>query len=184
MATLTEQELVALANEKVDIERACQLVNVDALLGTKNYCPFGEIYHADGGRTRSFRLYSDTNSGWCFACSTYFTPVILVSRIRGVPESDAAEFLLESVGYVAPDPESRWAALMDQGLAFDHAAEREALKVFCARIDPGWESRQFDPNFAALLTKCFTPLGKVQNREDLQRWRDTTRSVMSKALTQ
>lgn len=188
MATMTSQEMVDVANSRVGIVKACQIIGMDApdfgAGSVKLYCPFGEMYHTDGGRTRAFKVYPNTNSAWCFACSKFYTPVMLVSQARDVSESDAAEYLLDITGYVAPDSESRWKALMEQTLDFDHAAEREALKLFCARLDPQWPSRQFEPDIAALLTKCFTPLGKVATQDDLQRWRETTRSVMTKALTQ
>lgn len=181
------RERVRLANERMGIAAACRFIGMHMgdfdIYSVKTYCPFGELMHEDGGRSKAFRVYPGTNSAWCFACNQYYTPVKLVAFDRDIPEPAAAEIILEEVGYVAPDIESRWAAATAQTASVDTDGMANALKTYCARIAPDWEVRQFDDDIASMLRRCLAPLSKVTNDEEARQWLDTTKLVMHKALS-
>lgn len=141
-------------------------------------CPFDN--------ERAFRVYGESNSAYCFACSKKYTPVSLIAEHRGVSIEEAATILIEKAEregrWRPPTPEGRWEALVNQPFVFDRASEAEALKLFCARIDKNWGSTQFEPRIAVRLTRCLEALEKVGSTDDLNQWRTITRSAMKKAL--
>lgn len=69
MAGYSRNDLVRKANEVVSIYAVCDKAGVDysSYLGSraKLFCPFGAITHMDGGATRAFRIYEETNTAYC-----------------------------------------------------------------------------------------------------------------------
>ena len=89
-----EKSVIDLANERITIIEACNMLGMDvhdfSIASLKVWCPFGHLYHSDGGTTKAMRIYPATNSAWCFACNLYFTPVKLIAMDRGIPDQQAA----------------------------------------------------------------------------------------------
>lgn len=69
MAALTPRERIQLANERMSITQACRFIGMHLgdfeIASVKTYCPFGELLHEDGGRSKAFRVYPETNSAYC-----------------------------------------------------------------------------------------------------------------------
>lgn len=187
MAERTARETIQLANERMTITQACRFIGMDlgdfSFTSAKLYCPFGELMHEDGGRSKSFRVYSDTNSAYCFACVMAYRPVSLVAMDKDVPEVVAAEMILEETGYIAPDFMSRWEAATREEVRVDRDALEEALRTYCARIDPEWEFRQLDPEVVSVFRKCLEASRNVSNEEESRQWLDVTKKVMNKILS-
>lgn len=177
---------IFIANDRMGIMDAAKLVGMDVSSGdfqvAKHYCPFGTVFHLDGGASRAFKFYLETNSAWCFACSIYFTPTKLIALDRDLTEAEAAEVILEEIGYVEPTVEARWDAATAVKDIVDTDYLAEALKVYCARIDPNWESRQFDENVSKVLQACLelSPMANTTKLAD--EWLSTTKTVMSRVL--
>lgn len=180
------RERINIANERMDIIATCRFIGMHlgdfAVQSIKTYCPFGEMLHADGGRSKSFRVYPATNSAYCFACAMVFTPVRLVATERDIPEATAAEILLEEVGYVAPDYLSRWDAAWNPEVTVDTDGLANALKLACARMSQNWEEVQFDDSVSSVLQKCLAPLSKVTTEDEARAWLGTTKKVMKQVL--
>src|SRR5882724_1752587 len=85
----------------------------------KTRCPFGEMYHIDMGSEKSMRVYSDTNSAYCFQGCGYLSPVSLHSKISGLPWQDAAEDLLQRMGYQDITDEEKWKKALDERRSVD-----------------------------------------------------------------
>lgn len=183
---MPEISTVQLANERYTIIQALNQLGVDVLdfsiSSLKVYCPFGNIMHEDEGRTKAMRVYPGTNSAYCFACQTYYTPVKLIAMDKGISEYDAAVFILEATNYVAPDYASRWAKLTEESTKLNTDDLVEALKVACARMAADWEDRQFEPDVAKKLSRCLAALRGVKTDADATKWLTTTKLVMSQAL--
>ena len=181
------KDRIRIANESMSITQACRFIGMEVgdfdIHSVKTYCPFGEMLHDDGGRSKAFRVYSATNSAWCFACGVYYTPVKLVASDRDIPEIAAAEIILEETGYVAPDYLSRWEAVVAPQELIDADGLANALKLACARMCPDWEERQFDEDIAIILRKCLAPISKVSTEEEAREWLKTTKIVMQRALS-
>lgn len=180
------REMIDLANSRLSIVAACNMLNVSvgefAYGSIKTYCPFGQLWHQDGGHTKAFRVYASSNSCYCFAGCGMFTPVTLLAKARDMTNEESAEWILAYTGYVEPDFQSQWDALMAQPAAVDRDSLTEALKIACAGMDPEWEDRQFEPGIASTFTRCLGLLPKVQNAEDAKQWLSVTKTAMSRAL--
>jgi hypothetical protein len=175
---------ISVANEEVGIVKSAELSGVEnADYGrAKLYCPFGELYHVDQGQSPAFRIYSDTNSAYCFACSKRFTPVSLFAMAEGISEDESATILLERIGYRAPDIESRWLDVLGFVPSIDHDSLATALGVACARMNPEWETLQFDEDVSTIFRKCLQLLPKVKTEDQAKQWLAKTKEVMRRTL--
>ncbi len=179
--------LIDLANEQVSMWEVCRQIGMnvsdDVILGRaslKMYCPQGELYHGDGGTDPVFRVYTDTNTAFCFRCSKYWTPVSLYADIKGVSRKIAAELLLGIIGYSKPVLDQ--SLLLTTNKSIDYSALAEALKIFCARACPDWEIVQLDGLVAISLNKCLELLPKVTNSDEASEWLKITKQVMQNAF--
>lgn len=183
MTVTEERTRYQIANDVTTIFQAMKMIGMDVPefdYGTRKVlCPFDD--------EQAFRVYGADNAAYCFACSQRYSPASLIAEHRGISIEEAADYLIELAEsehrYTPPTPDARWEALMAAPISLDRPAEAEALKLFCARIDPEWSTRQFEPRIAAVLSRCLAPLTKVATADDLQAWRSTTRSAMQRALS-
>lgn len=177
---------VELANARMTIIQACAEVGVDvpdfSTGSIKTYCPFGQVFHSDGGWSKAFRVYPASNSAHCFAGCGFFTPVKLIARANNWSDAEAAQVILEKTNYVPPDYASQWEALTQSGEAIDLDGLGEALKVACARMDPSWEERQFDQQVSVTLSRCLDLLPKVKTSTAAQEWLGVSKQVMQRVL--
>lgn len=178
--------LVRTACEQVSITFACRLVGVDVpddqeAERLKLHCPFGELYHLDGGMDRAFRVYPQQQRAHCFAGCGSFTPVSLLAHAWGIGRGQAARLLLERVGYRPATAATLWAQA-HQPPPVDVGALAEALKTFCARLDPHWAVRQFQPANAAALVRCLRLLERVDTEEQAQRWLAASKRHMRETI--
>lgn len=183
----TEQgSIIDLANSRMTIIQACNSLGMDipdfSVKSMKVHCPFGHLFHADGGHARAFAIYPGTNSAWCFAGCGYFTPVRLIAMDRDISDHQAAEAILEQTNYVAPDYEARWNAVTQTRPMVNTDDLTEALKVACSRMVPDWDERQFDAEVATKLRQCLALLPKVQSEEDATKWLSATKKIMQNAM--
>lgn len=174
----------ALANEATDILTVLGLIGmpvpeISYLASMKLYCPFGDVSHADGGMSKAFRVYPETNSAYCFACALAFTPVSLLAMGKDISKEEAADFLLELAGVTEANSDERWAQLTaPEPVTINTAELAEALKLFCRRTIPNWEERQFEPAVAKLFQRCLGLLGSVRTPEDAEQWLAATKQAM------
>lgn len=179
---------VSIANDKVPITMACRLVGMDIDddiaygRSMKVHCPFGELYHTDQGVEPAFRIYVDSNSAYCFACSTYFTPVWLVSQAWDQQPAQVAVELLERIGIKPASLADAWAQAAVRDVVPDAGLLAEALKTFCGRICVDWDDAQFEPATAGLLSRCLALLDLVHTEGEARQWLDECKKVMRAAL--
>ena len=180
--------MIELANQEVSILVACQVVGMELRdeiseqRSSKVHCPFGHLYHSDGGVDAAMRIYPDTNSAWCFSCSYYYTPVKLVARAFDTDQRTAANLLLDRIGYRSPDPRDVWHDVVDQAVPPDRLLLAEALKIFCRRVDPQWSARQYEPRCAGVLRRCLGLLDQVHTDGDAEQWLAGCKIVMLRLL--
>lgn len=181
----SEVSLVDLANEDVSIYEALRVIGSDAIYaeyGGKQYCPFGDLRHADGGLSKAFRVYFESNSCFCFAGCGYYNPVKLVQEAMDMSAQEAAEMLLLRAGWVPETYETRWQQLQENTEKIDTGALAEALKTYCSRFDPDWEFSQLGGTIAKTLDKCLGLLAKVSTTEDATTWLTQTKQVMKHTI--
>lgn len=181
--------LIALANQHVPIGTVCRLIGMDTPADAgdltysgrmKLHCPFGHLYHGDGGVEAAMRIYPD--HAYCFRCAAYFTPVKLAAQAWDVTWSVAAARLLDAIGYRPLSLAEQWADVVDPVREPDTTMLAEALKTYCRRVDPGWSVRQYDPAVSAALTRCLGLLDLVHADQDAARWLGTCKQVMARVL--
>lgn len=176
---------IQIANDSMSINAACAEAGLDVAdygYGSiKSYCPFSFL-HTDGGASKAFRVYSATNSAYCFAGCGRFTPVTMIATAKDMSSEDAADWILTKVGYVEENYQDQWDALVKDPPPPDRDSLTEALKLACARMDSRWEDRQFEDEVARRFVACLALLPKVNTAEDATTWLNVTKQAMSRVL--
>ena len=180
--------LIATADEQVSILDACRLIGMDlpeSLVYGRNpkvHCPFEELYHRDSGIEAAMRIYVESNHVYCFACGSAYGPVGLVAAAFDISRRQAARELLERAG-IRPTTQARmWSEALEHEPALDRAALGEALKTYCRRTIPDWDSRQFEPEAAAHLARCLGVLDHVANQKEARQWLYLCKAIMTRRL--
>ena len=176
------------ANSRVSIFLVCGWIGVDVEAkdwgsSIKTYCPFGDFFHSDRGKEPAFRVYADTNSAYCFSCKKYFSPVSLYAAARDMTNKEAAETLLEKVGYKPPSAKGLWEEVRPKEAEPDTSMLNKALRTYCQRICPTWNKKQFEPGVAEILGKCLELLDVVKTMQDSDKWLKVSKEVMRRTLT-
>lgn len=178
--------VITVANEQVSIATVCRLLGVEVAdesnQRAKLHCPFEQTYHSDQGISPAMRLYEDTNSVYCFSCSASNTPVSLYAQAMDLRYRDAAQQLLERVGYKPLDLAAVWQAAQVFEPTPDRTQLAEALKTFCRRVDPCWGTSQFEDRIAVTLTRCLATLDLVRDSEDAGLWLTRCKEIMRNAI--
>lgn len=177
--------LIDEADKRVSIVKVCRMIGMHVSEGWhgKMTCPFGDVNHSDGGIQKSFRIYQETNSAYCFSCRIYFTPVRLYAEAKELRRMDAALVLLEAVGWKPVSQAQRWADLLSSTEEhIDLSMLGLALRTYCARVCSEWDELQLNPEVAELLSRCLALLDRVHTSEEAEQWLDTCKTVMDSKL--
>jgi hypothetical protein len=179
--------LIEIANDKVGFAFACEMIGtyVPPIYGNykKINCPFGQWYHSDGGKDKTFAVYPASESAWCWACNVLYTPVKLISIAWDMPAEEAAWELLNRAGIKPPSLEDIWVELERSREPIpDRASLGQALRLYLGRTVPDWNSRQFDPDVAGLLDKCLGLLDSVNTEQEARQWLDGTKDILTHKL--
>lgn len=180
--------IVDIANEHVSIVTVCHMLGMDLpdgdfLSRRKVHCPFGALYHSDGGIEATMRIYPDGNYAFCFNCSQSHTPVALVARALDLDWRTAAVRLLDRVGYRPMDAVAAFEQARNYRPALNRALLAESLKTYCRRTCPSWTRRQFERSVAATLDRCLTLLDLVHTPDDVTLWLSRCKEAMSRVLS-
>jgi len=176
--------LITQMNEEVVFAAVCRMVGMEVPDGipaggsVKVHCPFG-FHHRDRGAEAAFRVYPDSNSGYCFAGCGYFSSVSLAATSWDCSLEDAARRLQETFEIRSTQVSWEQAAQPVEEPAVDTAALAQALHSFCSRTFPDWENAQFQPGPSDTLHKCLRLLGKVSSSEDAYKWLSVAKQAMS-----
>jgi hypothetical protein len=178
-----QRNIIAVANEKVPITTVLNMLGVDVADTRRKFrCPFGNVYHSDGGIAAAMRVYPDSNSCYCFSCTAYYTPVMLAARALDMSRRAAAMHLLDRIGYRGLDAVSAWRNAQEYEPELDKAMLADALKTYCRRVAPTWSSQQFEPAVSRLLMRCLGLLDLVRSSEDANLWLGRSKEAMSRVL--
>lgn len=180
---MRKKSFIEEANERVSIVEVCRRIGMDVSNpDRKMRCWFGDLNHSDGGIDPAFRIYQDTNSGYCFSCRKYFDPVYLYAQATDKSMKNAALDLLEIVGWKPVSQSQRWAESVAPEVGVDVSMLALALRTYCARICPEWEEIQLEASVAEVLSKCLALLDFVRTPEEAGQWLNTCKQVMRKKL--
>lgn len=92
---------IQIAEEEVSIEDVLSQefgINFPSGAGSwRVHCPLGDE-HSDGGRSKAMRVYSESNTCYCFSHSIMWNPVTLMQLKTGESRTTTAKILLDSRG--------------------------------------------------------------------------------------
>lgn len=176
-----------LANERADICKVLRWLNYetpDSARTNKVHCPFGEIWHKDGGHEAAARIYEDSNVIFCFACSRVFVPTSLYALSKDCTETDAAEMILREFApqLLLVNEITEKIEFMDEPLKPDIHSLRAALDIYCSRIDENWNFHQFEKTISGAYLKCLNLLGRVVTTGDADLWLAKSKEIMKKVI--
>ena len=166
------------ADRLVSIEDACRLSGVlmDSL--NKRYCPFGFL-HSDGGLAPIFKLFTDTNSAYCFRCRKAFTPTTLYAECYNLSYRDAATRLLHHISYSEKSLNQQFHENMFP--AFDPSCYKEALLVFLKCLSE-WSECQYDSVVLSKLDQCMNALSRVTDHDSGKLWLEASKNALRKVI--
>lgn len=174
----SKMETIEFANDHVSIVEVlshCGIIVPDDIPvggSYKTHCPF-DFQHPDGGESAALRVYSGTNSCYCFAESLSMSPTRLWSLHRGITQFAAARDLLSSRGMEVGHTDNA----VDTTLHVEYLAA--ALSLWCERTIPDWETAQlFNQPVADAFLRCKAVARKVQSEDDVERWLQVSKSLM------
>lgn len=177
---------MAVANDLVPIATACQLIGMEIpeIYGrsVKVRCPFGAVYHSDGGVDPAMRVYPDTNHAFCFAGCGAFSPVWLVRQAWGIDSQTAAAELLDRIGHKPVSLAQAWADVVSHEEPPDTVLLAEALKTYCARVVPDWGNVQYRAPAGPLLNRCLRLLDLVNTDAEARVWLERCKLAMRSLL--
>src|SRR4029079_8882659 len=173
------KNIVELAESQVSIVQVCKLIGIDVEDGgraTKYMCPFAEVFHSRPNE-KSFRVYTDTNTAFCFASSCgFFSPVSLYAKAEGFVSKDgklrmreAAKALLVKFGHEEPAGSS-WEELTNpKPRPVNTKMLGQALDVYmqrCLLLAP----EDTDQNATHIYTQLLTLLPQVKDEAAAEQW--------------
>jgi hypothetical protein len=157
--------------------------------GWKTRCPFA-AEHEDGGLDRQFRVYSSSNSGYCFALHGRLDPVRLWRLRSWFPSIRAtAEDLLRSYGveYRSKPYRERMALLrQSSGFRVDADSVVGALRVYLTS-QPLYEARQYDDSILRgvnlVLNEVRDLCDRAETLGEVETWLQQSKQQLDQLLT-
>lgn len=189
-----DDPVVGMANTRVRVESVLNdhfgmSVPMDSD-GWKTKCPMAHE-HEDGGVDRQFRVYSESNRGYCFAMHGVLDPVGLW-RLRNYYPTirDAAEGLLKaySIDFRPKPYAERMRDLLDRekSKTVDPDTLSQAISVFLETL-PSYEERQYDE---AVLRSVNSILSEVRpfcdhtpNESEVAAWLTQAKARLVQAVS-
>jgi hypothetical protein len=136
----------------------------------KGRCPFADVYHLTVDADLSMRVYSDTNSAYCFAGCGSLTPVFIYAKLNDLSYSKAAWSLLGFVGYKPKNLTEQWRELVSYSEPFDKLSYRQAFIEYCNFTFDNWAELQYKGSVAGAVSKLFSVLEVVNTMDDANTW--------------
>lgn len=179
------KELIRRAETEVRIEDVLKdLFDIDVPYDAGDWkaeCPLG-YEHSDGGRSKAMRVYSESNSAWCFSHASKYTPLTLWRLKAEVSRQQGARDLLRFYGINTEPPtvEERWKAL-DDPLPVSQEIDVDSLRellIQYARTLPGYEMGQYDPEALDLMTgliKTARSFSADASYDTIENWLNTSK---------
>jgi hypothetical protein len=182
------ESVVDIANRIVPLRIVLGMTNIYVSEFTygksiKTRCPFADIYHLTEDAGKSMRVYSDTNTAFCYMGCGVLTPVSVYAKLNGVPYKAAAKFLLEKVGHKLKTFDEKWADAVNGVEPLNLQGYRDALNEICTSYSKGeWSSLKYSPSVSSSFSKLLEILDKASSYEDADRWLATARQLMLKKI--
>ena len=157
----------------------------------KTYCPLG-WEHPDGGVSKGFRVYEQTNTSYCFVMHGSLTPIRLAQIRWGGPQRRAARRLLEVYQLGRRHWRERYQEVLYEREMRERASSSAAYVVEALRMAltavPGYEERQYEPRVVELVEAELEALDEMMrtNPSDkiLRDWYYQTKEQLVSKITE
>lgn len=183
-----DESIIDTANKIVPLRIVLGMTNIYVSEFTygksiKARCPYADIYHLTEDAGKSMRVYSDTNTAFCYMGCGVLTPVSVYAKLNGVSYKESAKFLLEKVGHKLKTFDEKWQDAVAGFEPLNLQGYREALTEMCIFHSEGeWGTLKYAPGVSAAFSKLLTVLDKATSYEDADRWLDKARLIMFNQL--
>lgn len=145
----------------------------------KARCPFADIYHLTEDAGKSMRVYSDTNTGFCYMGCGVLKPVSVYAKLNGVSYNEAAKFLLELVGHKLKTFDEKWQDAISEDASLNLEGYREALDELCFQHAHGqWGSLKYETSISSSFAQLLNILSKAQSYDDADKWLEVAKQHM------
>lgn len=173
------ESLIEKANREVSIELVLYHlygIDVPASAGSwKSPCPLDHD-HSDGGKTKAMKVFSESNSAWCFSHSRKFTPVSLWMLHTGkTHQKRAAMELMDffDISYRKVSPEERWNQMNSEVKLWDRGLIKSTLTNSIKLLVPDYVDRQYDHEVITLMNSLLAEVDELNEDIDyakLEAW--------------
>lgn len=143
----------------------------------KTNCPL-DHEHRDGGYTSAMKVFTESNSAYCFNHRMQFTPTFLWKIYNGwdkVSRITVARTLLEHFGLLKrfEDPDERWDRLeRDSEEEVDTTSLKEALRIYASSL-PNYSTLQYENSVLDLMGKLYLQANELPDNAEyatLEMW--------------
>jgi hypothetical protein len=186
--TYQDESVIDLANKIVPLRIVLRMGNIYVSEFTygksiKARCPYADIYHLTEDAGKSMRVYSDTNTAFCYMGCGVLTPVSVYAKLNGVSYKQSALFLLEKVGHKLKTFDEKWEDAVNAVQPLNLEGYREALNEMCLFYTDGeWNSLKYSSSISSSFSKLLEILDKAQSYEDADRWLEAAKKFLFKQL--
>lgn len=183
----SDETPVDIANRLVPLRKVLELTNIYVTEFThgksvKARCPYADMYHLNEDASKSMRVYSDTNTGFCYMGCGVLTPVSVHARLNDLSFKEAAFELLDLIGHKLKTLEEKWEEAAAPALSFSREGYRDALLERCISRTSNWTVLQYRDSIVASLSVLLEILDKADNDTQADSWLDTATKVMFKHI--
>jgi hypothetical protein len=182
------ESIVDIANRIVPFRKVLGMTNIYVSEFTygksiKARCPFADIYHLTEDAGKSMRVYSDTNTGFCYMGCGVLKPVSVYAKLNGVSYNVAAKFLLETVGHKLKTFDEKWQDAVSEDRPLNLEGYREALDEICFHHSQGqWGSIKYATLVSSSFSQLLSILGKAKSYEEADKWLEVAKKHMFKQI--
>lgn len=151
----------------------------------KTNCPL-DYEHRDGGMTKAMKVFSESNSAYCFNHNQQFSPVTLWRLFHGESKKNyytSAKELLEDRGILQKylDPDLRWEKMdAPEEEEVDEVNLKEALRVYASTL-PNYSVHQYNDVVLDKMKELFLQVSKLSsdsNYATLESWLTKSKIVI------
>jgi hypothetical protein len=182
------ESIIDIANKIVPLRIVLGMTNIYVSEFTygksiKARCPYADIYHLTEDAGKSMRVYSDTNTAFCYMGCGVLKPVSVYAKLNGVSYKDSAKFLLEKVGHKLKTFDEKWADAVSDTGPLKLEGYREALDEICLQHSQGqWGYLKYMSSISSSFSQLLSILDKAQSYDDADKWLDIAKQHMLKQI--
>jgi hypothetical protein len=148
----------------------------------KARCPYADMYHLTEDASKSMRVYSDTNTGYCYMGCGVLTPVSVYAKLNDLSYRSSAYELLEKVGHKFKSFEEKWNLAITPTVDLNLDSYRNALATYC---DMWWGSSH-DLRYRERVVQAFSQsleaLNKAASETEADQWLEVAKEGMRKLI--